>query len=134
MKAQIMKSRSSIHSHLRSMLAGLALLGSVSVATADPLLVGTFDAGLSGIAWENWRTYVTGHERVWDPAQDADGNPNSGSMYVTVDWPTRSNPTWNNSWNDVQIAFGAGSFASADYIDVEAYVKVDVANSTLALD
>jgi len=59
---------------LLSMLAGLALLSSVSVATADNLLVDTFDSDMGGIAWENWRGYVTGHDRVWDPSQDADGN------------------------------------------------------------
>ena len=134
MKAQYITSKSATQPYFRSMLAGLALLGSVTVATADDLLVNTFDADLSGIAWENWRSYVTGHDRVWDATQDADGNANSGSMYVTVDWPLSSDPTWNNSWNDVQIAFNAGSFAAADYIDVEAFVKVDVANSSTAQD
>ena len=134
MKAQYIMSKSATHPYLRSILTGLALLGSVTLATADDLLVNTFDADLSGIAWENWRTYVTGHDRIWDPAVDADGSASSGSMYVTVDWPWSSDPTWNNSWNDVQVAFAAGSFASADYIDVEAFVKVDVANSSTAMD
>ena len=74
MKAQYITCKSATHPHLLSMLASLALLSSVSVATADNLLVNTFDSGLSGIAWENWRSYVTGHDRVWDPSQDADGN------------------------------------------------------------
>jgi len=55
-------------------------------------------------------------------------------MYVTVNWPLASDPNWNNGWNDVQVAFGAGTFAAADYIDVEAYVKIDVTNSSTAMD
>ena len=134
MKAQYITSKSASHPYLLSMVAGLGLLGSVNVATADDLLVNTFDSDISGIAWENWRSYVTGHDRVWDAAQDADGNASSGSMYVTANWPLASDPNWNNGWNDVQVAFNAGTFASADYIDVEAYVKVDVANSSTAAD
>lgn len=134
MKAQNITSKSATRPYLRSIFAGLALLGSVTVATADDLLVNTFDADLSGIPWENWRTYVTGHDRIWDPAVDAGGSVSSGSMYLTVDWPLSSDPIWNNSWNDVQVAFAAGSFASADYIDVEAFIKVDVANSSTAVD
>src|SRR5687768_11159201 len=134
MKQQHLNRQSTTQPLFPSMLTSLVLFGSVSVATADDLLVNTFDADLSGIAWENWRSYVTGHDRVWDATQDADGNANSGSMYVTVDWPRSSDPTWNNSWNDVQIAFAAGSFESADYIDLEAFVKVDVANSSTARD
>jgi hypothetical protein len=134
MKAQYITCKSATHPHLLWMLASLALLSSVSVATADNLLVNTFDSDISGIAWENWRSYVTGHDRVWDPSQDADGNASSGSMYVTVNWPMASDANWNNSWNDVQVAFGAGTFGAADYIDVEAFVKVDVANSSTAVD
>lgn len=116
------------------MVLGLALLGAAGPARGDDLLVNTFDSDISAIAWENWRSYVTGHDKVWDPAQDADGNASSGSMYVTVNWPLASDPNWNNSWNDVQIAFAADTFAAADYIDVEAFVKVDVTNSSTAGD
>jgi hypothetical protein len=116
------------------LVLALALLGSPGAARADNLLVNTFDSDISGIAWENWRSYVTGHDQVWDPSQDADGNANSGSMYVTVNWPLASDPNWSNGWNDVQVAFGAGTFAAADYIDVEAFVKVDVTNSSTAVD
>ena len=131
MKAQRIRSQSKA---VLPIFCGLALLGSAGAARADDLLVNTFEFGLGGIVWENWRTYVTGHDEIWDSAQDADGNASSGSMYVTVDWPLASDPNWNNSWNDVQVAYGAGSFASGDYIDVEVFVKVDVTNSSPALD
>src|SRR4051794_4202480 len=85
---------------LLSLALGLTLLGSASMALADDLLVNTFDADISGIAWENWRTYVSDHDEVWDPAQDADGNANSGSLYVTANWPLASDPKWNKDWND----------------------------------
>ena len=134
MKPQYIRPHSKNRPSLLSLALGLALLGAAGAARADDLLVNTFDAGLSGIGWENWRTYVSGHDEVWDPLQDADGNTNSGSMYVTVNWPLASDPNWNNGWNDVQVAFVAGTFAAADYIDVEAYVKIDVTNSSPAVD
>jgi hypothetical protein len=134
MKNQHLRLPSKTHPRLHAIIVGLALLAPAVAAWADDLLVNTFDAGISGIAWENWRSYVSGHNEVWDPAQDADGNANSGSMYVTVNWPLDSDPNWTNNWNDVQVAFSAGTFASADYIEVEAYVKVDVTNSSTAGD
>src|SRR5882672_8024213 len=101
---------------LLSALAGFVLIYSGRVAVAENLIVNAFDTDISGIAWENWRSYVTGHTEVWDPSQDADGNTNSGSMYVTVNWPTIS---WNSGWNDVQIAFRTQSFDSSAFIDFE---------------
>ena len=134
MKTDHIKPQSKTCPGLLFIILGLALLGPAGAARGDDLLVNTFAFDISGIAWENWRSYVTGHEKVWDPSQDADGNASSGSMYVTVNWPLASDPTWNNGWNDVQVAFNAGAFAAADYIDLEAFVKVDVANSSTAVD
>ena len=112
----------------------LALMGPAGAVRADDLLVNTFDSDVSGIAWDQWRDYVSSHDASWDRLQDADGDANSGSMYLTVDWPLTSAPNWNNAWNDVQVAFSAGTFAAADYLEVEAYVKVDVTNSSTAVD
>src|SRR3954452_19128688 len=112
MKPQLIKPRLIIGQHIPSFAFALGLFVSAT-ALADDLPVNTFDSSISGIAWENWRSYVSGHSETWDPAQDVDGNLNSGSMYVTVNWPVRTDPNWNNNWNDVQIAFGAGSFPAA---------------------
>ena len=117
-----------------ALVLGILLTAAAGPVLADDLIVNSFDFGLSGIAWENWRGYISGHAESWDSAQDADSNPGSGSMYVTVNWPLSTDPTWNNGWNDVQVAFAAGSFASADYLEVEAYIKIDVPNSFPALD
>jgi hypothetical protein len=117
-----------------STVAALTVLSSAGPAVADDLNFATFDFGLSGIAWQSWRDYVTGHTMDWDALQDADGNPNSGSMYVTVNWPLSNNPAWTNACKDVQVAFGPTSFTASDYIEVEAYIKIDVANSFPALD
>jgi hypothetical protein len=134
MKAQHSRGSNLIHQHLRLILIGLTLLGATSAALADDLIVNTFDTGISGIDWREWRSYVTGHDEVWDGAQDASGNPNSGSMYLTLNWPLASDPNWTNSWNDVQIFFGTPQINSADYINFECDIKVDVANSFKALD
>lgn len=113
---------------------GLALIGSAGPSLGQDLNVNTFDYGISGIAWQNWRTYVTGHTMNWDAWQDADGNAASGSLYVTVNWPLKSDPGWSSGWNDVQVAFGAGNFAASNYIELEAYIKIDVTNSFTAGD
>ena len=121
---------------LLSLALGLALLGSAGAARADDLLINTFDTDISGIAWQNWRAYVLGHELLWDASQDANGNAGSGSMHIRVDWPLTSDPTWTNKWNDVQVAFGspAGPFVAADYVEVEAFIKIDVTNSSTAVN
>ena len=107
MKTHPIKPQSKTLPGLLSIAFGLALLGSAGAARADDLLVNTFDSDISGIAWQNWRTYVLGHELTWDAAQDADGNASSGSMHIRVDWPLASDPTYSTGWNDVQVAFGA---------------------------
>lgn len=119
---------------LRLMLISLTLIGFVGLASADNLIVNSFDAGISGIDWQNFRSYAYSYDETWDPSQDADNNPNSGSMHLTVNWPLASDPTWNADWNDVQIAFGTPQINSADYINFECDIKVDVANSFKALD
>jgi hypothetical protein len=115
-------------------LAGLAVLALTYGAAAQDLTINTFDSGIEGVGWENWRSYVLGHDEVWDSSHDADGNTASGSMYITVNWPLSGDPTWNNGWNDVQVAFSAGTFTSTDYIELEAFIKIDVTNSFTALD
>src|SRR3974390_2809718 len=105
MKAQHGRCRNPMRTHLGLILISLTLLGSVRAALADNLIVNSFDADISGIGWQNFRAYVTSWNEVWDGTQDASGNPNSGSMYLTLNWPLVSDPNWNASWNDVQIAF-----------------------------
>jgi hypothetical protein len=134
MKAHHIKPQSKTRPSLLSLALGLALLGSAGATRAEDLIVNAFDTDISGIAWQNWRSYVLSHELLWDASQDADENPNSGSMYITIDWPTTDNPIYSTSWNDVQVAFNAGTFVASDYIEVEAFIKVDVTNSSTALD
>ncbi len=113
---------------------GLALISAARVAQADDLIVNSFDADLTGINWQNFRSYVTSYDEVWDGSQDAAGNPGSGSLYLTLNWPLASDSTWNAQWNDVQMAFATPQFNSSDYINFECDIKVDVANSFLAMD
>lgn len=128
----IMKTK--IQRRFLSALAGLALISSASLAVAQELDVNTFDSGVSGIDWSNFRTYIYGYDAVWDASQDANGNPNSGSLYLTLNWPLQSDLNWNEGWNDVQIAFGTPVFVSSDYINFEVDIKIDVTNSSTALD
>jgi hypothetical protein len=134
MKTQTSKWKSTMQRRLLLIPTGLALVSLPHLAAADDLIVNSFDAGISGIAWQNFRTYAYSYDEVWDAAQDASGNPNSGSMHLTVNWPTHSDPNWSASWNDVQIAFGTPQINSGDYINFECDIKVDVANSFPALD
>lgn len=115
----------------------VALLSSALVVQAQDLIVDSFDndqGGTLGLAWANFRTYAYGVNYSFDPAQDSQGNPSSGSMYLTVQWPTINDPNWNQSWNDIQLAFGTLPFDPTNYIDFDADIKVDVAHSSLALN
>jgi hypothetical protein len=133
MKTQTIK-RKNTAQQLLLLMAGVALGGSGLRAVADDLIVNSFDAGISGIDWQNFRSYAYSYTEVWDPTQDATGNPNSGSMYLTVNWPLHSDPNWNQNWNDVQLAFYTPPFNSSDYLTFDVDVKVDVTNSFPALD
>ncbi|HWH69937.1 MAG TPA: hypothetical protein VNT26_11155 [Candidatus Sulfotelmatobacter sp.] len=134
MKTKPIKQNRALRHGLISAVAGMAFMSLVNPVRAEDLVVNTFDFGIGGIAWQNWRSYVTGHDQVWDPLVDADGNPASGSMYVTVNWPLQSDANWNNGWNDVQIAYSVPVFSSSDYIELEASIKIDLTNSFTALD
>jgi hypothetical protein len=134
MKTQTIKRKSTRHPGPISINVGFALMCSIIMAMADDLIVNSFDTSISGIDWQNFRSYAYGYSEVWAPTQDSGGNPNSGSMYLTVNWPLHNDPNWNQNWNDVQIAFYTGSFNPADYVTYEIDVKVDVTNSFAALD
>jgi hypothetical protein len=135
MKAQNMKPKSAPQQWLLLAAAGLALLGPLRLAVADDLIVNSFDASINGIDWQNFRSYAYSYAEAWDPNQDSEGSPASGSMYLTVNWPLMTDSTWNQSWNDVQIAFSTGgTFNSSDYISFDVDIKVDVTNSSPALD
>ena len=126
--------RTLVTQRLPAIVLGLAVLGAAAVARADDLVISTFDTDLSGIGWQNFRNYVSGYDLVWDGSQDAAGDPASGSLYLTLNWPLASDPNWNAGWNDVQIAFSTPQINSADYINFECDIKVDAANSFTALD
>jgi hypothetical protein len=134
MKTETSKWKSAIQRRVLLIPIGLCLISAASLAVADNLIVNSFETGISGIDWQNFRSYAYGYNEVWEPGQDASGDPNSGSMYLTLNWPTNSDPNWNASWNDVQIAFGTPQITSADYINFECDIKVDVTNSFKALD
>src|SRR3974390_2892569 len=119
MKEQHSRCRNPRRRSFRAILLSVTLLGMISAALADDLIVNTFDTGISGIDWQNFRSYAYGSSEVWDGLQDASGNPNSGSLYLSVNWPLASDPNWNSSWNDVQIAFGTPQINSTDYITFE---------------
>jgi hypothetical protein len=130
MKTYCIEHQSKIRSGLLSLVLGLAILGSADDARAQGLSINTFDTDASGIGWTNWRTTYGDGNYIWDGNQDADGNNSSGSLSVTVNWPT----TPDGSWNDKQVALSAGTIHAGHYVEVEAFVKVDRANSTLADD
>jgi hypothetical protein len=113
------------------------MLGSVLLTQAQDLIVNSFDnddGGTFGLDWYNFRTYAAGVTYTFDATQDSEGNPNSGSMYVTAQWPVHSDPTWNQSWNDIQFAFYTPPFNPTAYINFEVDIKVDVTNSSPAID
>jgi hypothetical protein len=121
-------------------VALLAMLFAARVATAQPLAVDTFanassvDIGsVPGIDWVNYRGLNV--NVTWDPNQQSPGNPNPGAMYVTVDWPGTNAANYTTSWTDMQFGFDTGGmFDTSNYIAFECDIKVDVTNSSLAID
>ena len=43
-------------------------------------------------------------------------------------------PNWNESWNDIQLAFGTPDFNPTSYINFDVDIKVDVAKYSPAID
>ncbi|MGA2749479.1 MAG: hypothetical protein ABSG59_11940 [Verrucomicrobiota bacterium] len=134
MKTQHVKWKSAIQQHLLLISVAFALICSASVAVAQDLIVNSFNGGISGIDWQNFRSYVYSYNEAWDSSQQSPGNPNPGAMLLTVNWPTNGDPNWNNSWNDIQIAFGTPQFDSTNYIQFDVDIKIDTTNSFTALD
>jgi len=126
-----------IQRRVLSALAGLALICLAFTTQAQNLIVNSFDTdggGTFGLDWANFRNYAYSVNYVFDATQDSTGNPSSGSMYVTVQWPLQSDPIWNENWNDIQFAWGTPPFDPTGYINFDADIKVDVANSSLSAD
>jgi len=113
---------------LLSALAGFALICSANVVAAQNLVIANFNTGLDTFSGTS---RLDPSDIVWDPSQDADGNPNSGSMHITVPWTSAG-----ESYRDVQIAFGPFSITNpaSEYVTFQAYVKIDTTNSFPSLD
>lgn len=138
--------KTKIQQWLRPALAGLGIVTiacSVHVARAQNLIVNDWssdDGGTFGLDWVNARSYVYNANDIddldftFDPTQNSAGDPTAGSMYVTVQWPTNSDPNWNENWNDLQFAFYTPPFNPTDYINFQFALKVDVTNSSPAID
>lgn len=117
-----------------------AILFAGAMASAQNLEVDTFDNASSvnvgnapGLDWVTYRGLNV--SVTWDPNQQSPGNPNPGAMYVTVDWPATNAPNYTTSWTDMQFGFDtSGSFDTSNYIAFECDIKVDVTNSSLAID
>ena len=135
-----MKTKTKMLQCLRPALAGfgiIAIICSALGAQAQDLIVNSFDndgGGTFGLDWANYRSYAYSVTPSFDATQDSTGNPSSGSMYLTMQWPLQSDLTWNEDWNDIQLAFGTPVFVSSDYINFDADIKVDVAHSSLSAD
>ena len=139
MKTKNIEQIPKIQRHLLSALAGFALICSGLGAQAQDLIINSFDtdeSGTLGLNWANFRgnAYASSVTYSWDATQDSTGNSSSGSMYVTVNWPTSNNPAWNEGWNDVQFGWNSPDFDPANYISFDFDIKVDVANSALSAD
>jgi hypothetical protein len=134
---------------LRPALAGLGIIimiCSVHVTRAQDLVVQDWSSdggGTFGLDWVNARSYIYNANSVqdldpsavtFDSTHNSAGNTNDGSMYVTVQWPTNSDPNWNENWNDIQFGFYTPPFNPTNYINFEVAIKVDVAHSSTAID
>lgn len=131
MKTHHVRPQSKTRPGLLLLVLGLALLGSAGAARSDDILFG-FDIDISALGFQEWRafSYVTSGTAEWDGNQDAATNPSSGSLYITADWPQTG---WVTGWKDIQFYFNTPSpVTPADYLTLEADIKIDVSNSSLA--
>jgi hypothetical protein len=143
MNTQTINQQLQLPRRLVPLLGGFALGAVVltsPVARAQDLIVDSFPNAQTvmqgndpGLDWANYRgENVT---VTWDPNQQSPGNPNPGAMYVSVNWPAVTDPAYTTAWTDIQFAFSTGgSFASSNYIQFDCDIKVDVTNSSLAID
>ena len=105
------------------------------VSQAQDLIVNDWtNSGSLGLDWSNFRSYASGVTDTYDATQNSEGDTNAGSLYVTVQWPAKSDPTWNQNWNDIQFAFYTPAFNPTNYINFDIAIKVDVTNSAPAID
>jgi hypothetical protein len=107
--------------YLKLTVAALAIVGSVNRTTAQDLILDSFDTSTGGWA----RDWGVSGSAVFDPAVDADGNPNSGSLYLTMDW---ANTT---GWQDIQFTDWGLNQDFSTYTKIVFDAKVDVASSYL---
>ena len=132
--------KTKMQQRLRPALAGLGIIlmmCSAQVTRAQDLIVNDWtsdDGGTFGLDWVNPRSYAYNVTWTFDPTQNSAGDTNSGSMYVTAQWPLNSDPNWNESWNDIQFGFYTPPFNPTEYIDFECAIKIDVTNSSPAID
>jgi hypothetical protein len=100
-----------------SIIAGLALLAATTHSWADDLLVSGFDnqADANSWYWENWS--AAGSSLAFDPAQDAAGSPESGSLQLDCNF--------NNSVDYQQAEF-THQFSSAPNLNNYSKVAIDV--------
>jgi hypothetical protein len=127
----------------RRLQPAIAVLGIIAIictslaAQAQDLIVNSFtndDNGTFGLDWVNFRTYAYNVTYTFDSTQNSTGDTNLGSMYITAQWPIHSDTSWNENWNDIQFAFYTPPFNPTAYIDFECDIKVDVTNSSPAID
>ena len=117
----------------------LSLACSIETTQAlDDRIIGTFDADIEVTdgSYNPWPEGSSDKTLEWSN-EDADGNPNSGSLKATVNWNGKF-----AGWNDSKVVFKDASgndFAwpgidCRNYVNVEWDVKVDVAKSNTADD
>jgi hypothetical protein len=92
-------------------------------------VIDTFDAGVPNLWWSFWGNGAI----AWDSTQDANGDPNSGSAYLTgntinTDWPFVMNRGFGSwAWdNGKPVNFTL-------FTNLQFWIKWDSANSSMPL-
>jgi hypothetical protein len=87
-------------------------------ATARPNdYTNSFDTQDSDDSWLYWYDIINGGSLFWDANKDANNNPNSGSLMVSIPWPATSTN------GDQEVWFGnfAGNYQYDDNQTINAY-------------
>jgi hypothetical protein len=100
------------------------------LARAQNYVIDTFDTGVS-VANQWWSWWGNG-TITWDSTQDANGDPNSGSAYITA------NTTGQNTYT-IARSFGGGPYDNSTpvnltlFTNLQFWIKWDSANSSMPL-
>jgi hypothetical protein len=93
----------------------------------------SFDNQDSDDSWIYWYGVNNGGSLFWDSATDANNNPNSGSLMLSIDWPTNATQqVWFGCFSDIFSYDNAQTINAYNYTNILVSMHVDPSSPTNA--